>query len=141
MPKPCPAAFRRQALALLDGGRTVRDVAASLGIAESCLHRWRCQQRIDQGLISGVSVADRSERAAAKQRIRDLGEEVTILRKATAAVEEVVPEEESVSASSRNWQMKEYGCARPATPWGSHRRASMTGLLGRHLRGRYVTSG
>jgi len=30
MPKPDPAAFRRQALALLDEGRTVRDVAASL---------------------------------------------------------------------------------------------------------------
>lgn len=43
MPKPYPVAFRRQALALLDEGRTVRDVAASLGIAESCLHRWKRQ--------------------------------------------------------------------------------------------------
>ena len=91
MPKPYPAAFRRQALALLDDGRTVGDVAASLGIAESCLHRWRRQQRIDQGLASGLRDADRSALAAAKQRIRDLEEEVKILRKAAAAVEEVVP--------------------------------------------------
>lgn len=91
MPKPYPAAFRRQALALLDDGRTVRDVAASLGIAESCLHRWRRQQRIEPGVASGVSDADRSALAAAKQRIRDLEEEVMILRKAAAAVEEVVP--------------------------------------------------
>ena len=90
MPKPYPAAYRRRALALIDEGRTVRDVAASLGIAESCLHRWKRQQRVDQGLISGVSDADRSELAAAKQRIRDLEEEVTILRKAVAAAEKVV---------------------------------------------------
>ena len=94
MPKPYPAAFRRQALALLDGGRTVRDVAASLGIAESCLHRWKRQQRVDQGFESGTSDADRSELAAAKQRIRDLEEEVKILRKAAAAVDEVVPPKE-----------------------------------------------
>ncbi len=94
MPKPYPVAFRRQALALFDESRAVRDVAASLEIAESCLHRWRRQQRIDQGLISGVSDADRSELAAAKQRIRDLEEKVTILRKAAAAVEEVVPPKE-----------------------------------------------
>lgn len=95
MPKPYPAAFRRQALALHDDGRTMRDVAASLGIAESCLHRWWRQHRIDQGLASGLSDADRGALAAAKQRIRDLEEEVTILRKAAAAVEEeVVPPRE-----------------------------------------------
>ena len=58
MPKPYPAAYLRQALAQLDEGRTVRDVAARLGIAESCLHRWKRQQRVDQHLISGVSDAD-----------------------------------------------------------------------------------
>jgi len=82
MPKPYPAAYHCQALALPDEGRTVRDVAARLRVAESCLHRWQRQQRIDQGLISGVSDAERSELAAAKQRIRDLKEEVTILRTA-----------------------------------------------------------
>lgn len=40
MPKPYPPEFRRRALDLLETGRSVRDVAASLGIAESCLHRW-----------------------------------------------------------------------------------------------------
>ena len=59
MPKPYPEAFRRQALVLLDDGRMVRDVAASLGIAESFLHRWKRQQRIDQGRASGLSDADR----------------------------------------------------------------------------------
>ena len=75
MPKFCPAALRRQALALLDDRRTVRDVAASLGIAESCLHRWWHQRHIEQGVASGVSDADRTASAAANQRIRVLGEE------------------------------------------------------------------
>jgi len=55
------------------------------------LHRWRRQQRIKQGAVSGVSDTDRSAVAAAKQLIRDLEEEVKILRKAAAADEEVVP--------------------------------------------------
>ena len=41
MPRPYPPQFRRRALELVESGRTVRDVAASLGIAESALHRWR----------------------------------------------------------------------------------------------------
>ncbi|WP_428981404.1 transposase [Nocardia brasiliensis] len=41
MPEPYPAEFRRQALALVTSGRTVVDVAASLGIAESCLYNWK----------------------------------------------------------------------------------------------------
>lgn len=39
MPKPYPAEFRRQALALVDDWRTVRDVASSPGIAELFLHQ------------------------------------------------------------------------------------------------------
>ncbi|WP_185028572.1 transposase [Actinomadura coerulea] len=41
VPKPYPPEFRRRALDLLESGRSVRDVAAALGIAESCLHRWK----------------------------------------------------------------------------------------------------
>ncbi|WP_131741929.1 transposase [Actinomadura roseirufa] len=40
VPKPYPPEFRRRALDLLESGRSVREVAASVGIAESCLHRW-----------------------------------------------------------------------------------------------------
>jgi transposase-like protein len=50
MPKPYPPQFRRQALDLVASGRPVRDVAAVLQIAESCLHRWRQQDLVDRGL-------------------------------------------------------------------------------------------
>ena len=140
MPKPYPAAFRRQAPALLDEGRTVRDVAASLGITESCLHRWKRQQRVDEGLISCVSDAERTELAAAKQRIRDLEEEVKILRKATAAVKEVVPPKERFRLIAELAD-EEVRVRRACYVLGFRRRGSMTGLLGLRLRGRYVTPG
>jgi transposase-like protein len=50
MPRPYPPEFRRRALDLVESGRTIRDVATSLGIAESCLHRWRHRDLVDRGL-------------------------------------------------------------------------------------------
>jgi transposase-like protein len=55
VPKPYPAEFRRQALALVASGRTVVDVAASLGITQSCLYRWKQQDLVDRGLKQGQS--------------------------------------------------------------------------------------
>ena len=94
MPRPYPPEFRRRALDLVESGRTIRDVAASLGIAESCLHRWRHRDLVDRGLKPATTAAESAELDAARQRIRDLEEEVKILRKAAAAVEAVVPPKE-----------------------------------------------
>jgi transposase-like protein len=94
MPRPYPPEFRRRALDLVELGRTIRDVAASLGIAESCLHRWQHRDLVDRGLKPGTTAAESAELGAARQRIRDLEEEVKILRKAAAAVEAVVPPKE-----------------------------------------------
>jgi transposase-like protein len=91
MPRPYPPEFRRRALDLAGSGRSIRDVAASLGIAESCLYRWRHRDLAGRGLKPGSTAEESAELAAARQRIRDLEEEVKILRKAAAAVEAVVP--------------------------------------------------
>jgi transposase-like protein len=92
VPKPYPPEFRRRALDLLESGRSVRDVAASLGIAESCLHRWKSQDLLDRGLKAPTPEAIESAApAAARARISELENGVKILRKAAAAVEEVVP--------------------------------------------------
>ena len=91
MPRPYPPEFRQRALDLVRSGRPVPEVAQLLGIAESCLYRWRKQDRVDRGLEPGTSRAEFAELVAARQKIRDLEEENKILRKAAAAVEEVVP--------------------------------------------------
>ncbi|HUJ65321.1 MAG TPA: IS3 family transposase [Acidimicrobiales bacterium] len=91
MPRPYPPEFRRRALELVESGRSVRGVAASLGIAESCLHRWRKHDLVARGLKPAGPGQESAELAAARRRIRELEEQVKILSKAAAAVEEVVP--------------------------------------------------
>lgn len=39
MSKPHPSAFRRKTPDLLESGQSVREVAESLGVFETCLHR------------------------------------------------------------------------------------------------------
>lgn len=92
VPEPYSADFRRRAQDLIASGRTVREVAASLGLAESCLHRRKSRDLVDRGLKPGPTRADSAELADARRRIRELEEEDKILRKAAAAVEQVVPQ-------------------------------------------------
>ena len=94
MARPYPPEFRQRALDLVRSGRPVPEVAKLLGIAESCLYRWKKQDLIDRGLEPGTSQAESAELVAARQKIRDLEEENKILRKAAAAVREVVPPKE-----------------------------------------------
>jgi putative transposase len=91
VPKPYSPEFRRRALDLVASGRTVRKVAAALGIAESCLYGWKSRDLIDRGLKAGTTTSESAELAAAQRRIRELEDEVKILRRAAAAVEKVVP--------------------------------------------------
>jgi len=42
---PYPPEFRREAVQLVLAGRTVKDVAGSLGCSEQSLHNWVRQQR------------------------------------------------------------------------------------------------
>jgi transposase-like protein len=48
MPKPYPPEFRRKALDLVASGRTVVEVVELLGIAESCLYRWKSRELVDR---------------------------------------------------------------------------------------------
>jgi transposase InsO family protein len=67
-------------------------VAASLGIAESGLHRWKSQDLLDRGVKTpSREQVESAALAAAQARIAELETEVKILRKAAAAVEQVVP--------------------------------------------------
>jgi transposase-like protein len=85
MPRPYPPEFRQRALDLARSGRPVAEVAELLGIAQSCLYRWKRQDLIGRGLKPGKGQAESAEFTAARQKIRDLEEENKILRKAAAA--------------------------------------------------------
>ncbi len=68
--------FRQRVIDLVEGGRRVADVASDLGISEETIYTWRRQDRIDRGLVPGLSSAERAELAAAKTRIRELETEL-----------------------------------------------------------------
>jgi transposase-like protein len=75
--------FRRKVLDLVEAGRSVADVARDLGISEQTVYTWRRQDRIDRGLIPGLSSAEKGELAAAQRRIAELEAELAIHRRAS----------------------------------------------------------
>jgi putative transposase len=129
MPRPYPPEFRRRALDLVESGRSIRDVAASLGIAESCLYRWRNHDLAGRGLKPGTTAEESAELAAARQRIRDLEEEVKILRKAAAAVEAVRPKDRYRLVA--NFTVTGCGSDAPAMRWRCPGRGTTPGPPGR----------
>jgi transposase len=79
--------FKRDAVALVLGGRSVNEVAHDLGIARSLLQRWRTQLgRHAEDAFPGTGrqapAADEVRRL--QQRLRDVTEERDILKKALA---------------------------------------------------------
>lgn len=83
MPKPYPAEFRVRAVALVRSGRRVADIAYDLGISAGGLSNWARQDRIDRGELAARSTAESAELRAARKRIRELEEELSIVRAAS----------------------------------------------------------
>jgi len=63
-------------------GQTVTKTAEDLRITDSCLYGWVKQDRTNRGEIEGVSRAESRELRKAKRRIRELEDDVEILRRA-----------------------------------------------------------
>lgn len=73
--------FKRQTVEKVLDGQSVRSVSRELGVTESQIHKWR-RAALNNG--DGVkSGAELTETAALKRRIRELEQEVEILKKAT----------------------------------------------------------
>ena len=89
MPKTRPAypeQFRREAVQLVRDGRSVADVAQSLGVSQQSLRTWAKQARADRGDPPGdaLSSAEREELRELRRRVRRLEQERDILKRATA---------------------------------------------------------
>lgn len=85
-----PAEFRRKVLDLLAAGRSVASVAHDLDVSDQTIYNWRRQDRIDRGLVAGLSTAEKAELAAAKKRIRELETELAIAQRAVDLLKEEV---------------------------------------------------
>ncbi|MGP5165572.1 IS3 family transposase [Arthrobacter rhombi] len=88
MPRPYPPEFRSRAIALVREGRQVKQTAQDLGIHEVTLHTWLRQDDIDLGRRSGLSSRESAELRAARGRVRQLEQEIAILRRAATWLDE-----------------------------------------------------
>lgn len=85
-----PAEFRRKVLDLVEAGRSIADVAHDLEISEQSIYTWRRQDRVDRGLVPGLTSAEKAELSAAKKRIADLEAELAVTRRAVELLKEEV---------------------------------------------------
>jgi transposase-like protein len=60
-----PPGLRRKVLDLVEAGRSVADVARDLEISDQSIYTWRRRDRIDRGLVPGLSGGERAELAKA----------------------------------------------------------------------------
>lgn len=89
--------FRRKVLDLLAEGRSVASVAHDLDISDQTIYNWRRQDRVDRGVESGLTTAEKAELTAAKKRIDELETELVVTRRAV----EVLKEETHPKAGTR----------------------------------------
>jgi len=81
MPRAYPDEFRVRAVSLIRAGQTVKKTASDLDVSCAILHRWAKQDKIDRGEIPVVPIAESRELRKARKRIRELENEVEILRR------------------------------------------------------------
>ena len=85
MPPPHPPEFRRRAIELArERAKPIAQIAADIGISESCLRNWLSQADIDEGHREGLSTAERDELVRLRRENRVLRMEKEILGKAAA---------------------------------------------------------
>jgi len=91
MPRKYPAEFRQRAISLVRSGQSVPKTASDLDITDTCLDNWLKQDRIDRGEIPGTTTAESRELRKARRRIRELEDEVEILRRANTMLGDEAP--------------------------------------------------
>ena len=86
MPRAYPPQFRRRAVELARlREQPISRIAADLGIAGSCLHRWLRQADVDEGRKQGLTSEERAELVRLRRANRTLEMENEILKRAAPA--------------------------------------------------------
>jgi transposase len=85
MPKAHPPEFRQRAIELARlREKPIAQIAADLGISESCLRHWVAQADVDDGQRNGLTTSERAELVTLRRELRVAKMEVEILRRAAA---------------------------------------------------------
>ena len=85
MPKPFPAEFRRDVVAVARKHEApLSQIAKDFGISEATLHNWLKKADVEDGVRPGFTEKEAAELRDARKRIRLLEQENEILRRAAA---------------------------------------------------------
>ena len=77
--------FKAEAVALVrSSGKSTRQVARDLGLAETSLQRWVAQAEVDAGRREGLSSTEQQELSQLRRELRVAREERDVLAKAIA---------------------------------------------------------
>jgi transposase len=88
VPKRFPEEFRRKVARSSSCWPSRLQVAADLGISDQTIYVWRKQELVATGQQPGLSRAEQTELSAANKRIRELENEVAILKRARELLRE-----------------------------------------------------
>ena len=91
MPYRYSSEFRNRVCQRLLEGENVAALASELHISPGTLHRWKKQALIDHDLLPGVKSFENDELAKARRTIKDLEDELALVKAATAIFNGEVP--------------------------------------------------
>ena len=88
MPTTYSAQSRREACERMLAGEAVLDLAKELDIGFSTLYRWKRQALVDLGQAPGTKRVEADALAQARRRIKDLEDELALVKAASRLFEE-----------------------------------------------------
>src|SRR5919199_4626007 len=84
VPKPYPKEFRDDVVNVArnrEPGQHLKQIAADVGISESCLTNWMKAADVEDGVKPGTTAAENADLREARKRIRLLEQENEVLRR------------------------------------------------------------
>jgi transposase-like protein len=88
MPFRYSSEFRHQVCARMLAGESVKDLAAELRVSDATLYKWRRQALIDAGQSPGLKSYEADRLAQARRRVKDLEDELKLVKLASALFDE-----------------------------------------------------
>jgi transposase len=100
MPRHYPSELRRRTCERMLEGAAIKDLVVELGISEATLQRWKRQALIDAGQRPGILSYEGDPLAQARQRVKELEDELELVKLASELYEKGRADPKASSESS-----------------------------------------